>query len=162
MIAITIAAALAAGCLTSRYQPRSYGRVAVVMRGGQKGYVRDGVFYPAGMFGKGLATAVSGDPEAVRLAKRFRDRSSTGFWMGLGGLLCAEGAAIYSVAQTVDDPAAEPSPVALGVVVGCVVLSGYGFWMMFDAVPDELDAINLFNDNAAERVTLPGQPRARP
>jgi hypothetical protein len=136
-----------AACMSARYPTRSNGRVSWSLRNGQAGFVRDGVFYPRGMLGGGLAAAVAGDPEAERLARRYASRTGWGMLFGLGGLVCSE-VALLSMIEETDQNTRDT---ATAVAIGCAVAGVYGMWMTFDAMPDQFDAINLYNDNAEQR-----------
>jgi hypothetical protein len=165
--ALTLLAGASAGCASSRYQPRVPNRVAQIMANGELAYARDGRVYKRGVFGGGLITAVAGDPQAEYLARRSRDSLRDGFWMGVLGMVCAEVGLVWwlieedQVASGAKDSRRDAN-VALVVGGACALVSGWGFSKMYDGQIDALDAVNVFNDNAALRERSGGGAAGAP
>jgi len=165
LVPLALAAALATGCYSSAYQPRSSGRVAVMMKDSKTVYVRDGRTYEHGLFGRGLAKAVAGNPYAEAAARAYSDRQRDGFWMAIGGLACSLGAVTVAAVRVGNTPAEQDPPVPLieiGVAVGCLVVSYAGIFRIAGAEAMRWDAINIFNDGPAPAPCprLPGAPGA--
>jgi hypothetical protein len=147
------------GCWSSRYTPQSRGRVSMMMRDSKMVYVRDGRIYEHGMFGRGLHDVVRGNPYAEAAARAYSSKQKEGFWMTMGGLACALGAATVAAVRVADTPIEEDPPVPiieLGVAVGCIVVSYVGLFRIAGAEAIRWDAINIFNDGPAPCAPSPG------
>jgi hypothetical protein len=148
--AAAVIAALFAGACSSNYFPRTRGRVAVMLRGGQPVYVRDNQVYSHGLLGGGLRDAVAGNPDAERAADEYSSRLKTGLLVGLGGLACSTVAMVVAL-KDLDDGYDEygerdSPPAAAWVALGCMVASIGGIGYLVTAEPYRWDAINIFND----------------
>lgn len=146
-----------AACSTG-YVPRTPGRIAVTLDGGQYAYVRDGQRHRHGLFGGGLVDAVRGVPAAEAAADEYHDRMRDGFLVGIGGLLCSGVAFGVAVGQSLDDQPDRHASTAAWVALGCAVAMGGGFIYMASAEPYRWDAINIFNDTMEARGTAPFAP----
>lgn len=154
--------ALTAGCFSSQYTPRNNGRVAMMVRNGQAGYMRDGKFHRHGFFGSGLEEAVKGNPLAEEAASTYYNRSAWGFVLGVGGLVCAEIGLFQMLEGDRADPSYEPSRTLKGVTAGCAVVGIIGMFVLVSAIPYQSDAVNIFNDGVDVRHAAPPLPQRRP
>jgi hypothetical protein len=131
---------------SSHYRPKRRGTIAMVMKGGQIAYDRDGHIHRHGVFGGGLSEAVRGVPAAEAAAGRYKGRLATGFLMMLGGLLCAPTAATVALLRHEE----ETNDSALYLAAGCLALTFVGSGVVISAVPYQYDAVNIFNDHVRE------------
>jgi hypothetical protein len=164
LVLAVAAVTLFAGCYSSRYTPQSRGRVSMMMRDSQMVYVRDGRIYQHGMFGRGLQDVVRGNPYAEAAARAYTSRQKQGFWMTLGGLGCALGAATIAAVRVADTAVEEDPPVPIieiGAAIGCLVVSYVGIFRIAGAEAIRWDAINIFNDGPTPAPCAPN-PGAAP
>jgi len=161
ILALAVAlACLSAGCYSSRYYPRSQGRVAVMVKDNRMVYVRDGRTYEHGTFGSGLAQVVRGNPYAEAAARAYSSRQRESFWMVMGGLACSLAAGAVAAYRVGSTPVEEDPPVPIiemSAAVGCLVVSYVGLFRLAGAEAMRWDAINIFND-APPPCPRPGAP----
>ncbi len=156
VVACVVVALGNTACLSSSYQPRSTGRVAMMMRNNKVVLVRDGRVYEQGFFGGGLLEAVKGVPAAEGAALEFAGRRRSGVMVGLGGVLCSLVATGFMVGHAASEEDHDTAILTEGLIAtGCLVVAYGGLWRLTSAEPYKYDAINLFNDAASEQSKTP-------
>jgi hypothetical protein len=163
---VAVVAALTAGACSSNYLPRSRGRIAVMLRGGQQVYMRDGNVYSNGLLGGGLRDAVAGNPDAERAADEYSGRIKTGLLVGLGGLVCSTVASVVALRHEIEDDYDDYGdndgvPASMWVALGCLVASIGGIGYLATAEPYRWDAINIYNDGFETAPPIPTGPPGR-
>jgi hypothetical protein len=146
--------AVLAGCNTA-YVPARSPRISTTLSGGSQAYVRDGVEYPAGMFGGGLVDAVQGDPRAVEAAETFHSHMVNGFLLTIAGAVCTGVVAGDILANAANDSGYRPSGGLWAVGAGCLIAELVGVGMMASGQTYAFDAINMFNDDVMISPSLP-------
>jgi hypothetical protein len=158
-------ATLALGaCATSSYIPQTPGKVAVVLVDGKPAYERDGAVYPSGVTGGGLEEAVAGNPAAEQAARTYHSRLSTGIALAvIGAVVDGVAAAVFPYALLAQDNNSA-APIALGALVGGLVLAVTGAGIAASGESYRWDAINIYNDGVGMRPIAPrqGVPYAPP
>lgn len=149
-VALLTVAVAVSGCATS-YTPRPGPRLSVVLQDGKPAYVRDGKTFEAGMFGDGLIDAVEGVPEAEEHARTFRNRNVSGFATTLAGTGLMVGGMIVGV-HGLDSHRADRQQLALGMLLGGLIVEVIGSVLVASAPSHQLDAINIYNDAVEERT----------
>lgn len=145
------AAALLAGCSTN-YVPRSPARLSIVMQGGNIAYQRDGRVYPDTL-GGGLVEAVTDDREAREAAETYFHRNVGGLVATGVGVLCLIGG--VSALAVNQPPSSERQGLAGGALICALAGEITGLVLLTTAQPYQLDAINIYNDHAEERLRAP-------
>ncbi len=154
---VVLAAGLCVGCATS-YAPRPGPRVAMVIRGGNPAFVRDGKTYEGGVFGGGLVEAVHGNPEAEAHARAYRNLNIGGVCALLGGGVSAISGIVLTAGADHRDGTHDSTQRAAGEALLIGGLAAYitGFVLILNAPPHVFDAVNVFNDG------LPSEAFQRP
>ena len=157
-LAIVVLAAQLVAC-SSEYTPRRPNHVAVVIQNGKPVYVRDGRTFEPGL-GGGLVDAVQGNPSAVAAAEQFHSRQITGLVSMLLGTAAAVGGIAWGAVAAANDRPSNQLAIPLALVIGGFVAMMVGTCYFATAQPYQWDAINIYNDGAAERPTFgpPGPP----
>jgi hypothetical protein len=156
---LAIAALVALVACNSDYLPRRPNHVAVTMRNGKPVYVRDGRTIEPGL-GGGLVEAVQGNPAAVTVAEQFHSRQVTGLIAMLVGTAATIGGLTSGVVLAANDRPNSQLAVPAALLIGGIVAMLVGTCYFASAQPYQWDAINIYNDGAAERPTFgpPGPP----
>lgn len=160
---LLLSLALVNGCATA-YTPRPGPRLSVVMESGAPVYVRDSQRFEHGMFGSGLVEAVQGVPEAEEYARTYRDRNVAGFTTSIVGAGMIGVGSVMTAEAFVSDRSSTDRGIALGLLVGGVVVELIGSIIAASGNPHQLDAINAYNDaiEAEKAQSLPDAPPAAP
>ena len=139
-------------CSTT-YQPRSDGRVGVVIHSGTAAYVQAGKEVPIGPFGGDLEQLVAADQHARASARRSRHQLQAGVPSYVGGL------AGVVVGLALSGPIGW---VAIGVGAAA---AGSGLGLLGAGFTNAVDAVNIYNDTIsappASHGADPGEPRSR-
>jgi hypothetical protein len=162
-VAIASAALLTqAACASTTYQPRSDGRIAVVLDGGEL-LIKDGKTYPHSP--DGLLQAVAGNAAAEEHARSYASDTYIAIaeqLIGIGALLTGafvaaprEDANHNSLPVSTERQTAGGVLVIAGLATMIVAVvqasSGHGHFM---------DAVNVYNDGVAPRLPPGFQPRS--
>jgi hypothetical protein len=149
LCALATSAALPA-CSTS-YYPQSP-RVAVVRGEFRRGLVKNGQYYPGGLFGGNVVDAVRGVPAAEAQANTYAGLSVAGSWCIIGGEALGVTASVVSAT-------AKPGDAKNDAQIGLIVASGVAFVtgivLHFMSEGHLYDAANIYNDEMDRR----GQPK---
>jgi hypothetical protein len=143
-----VATALFAPACATSYYPNSP-HIAVVRGQFQRGFVKDGVYYPGGLFGGRVVDAVRGVPEAEHHAEVYGTLST----IGSVGIFSSEGLGITS---SIVGAAASRGDAKTDAEIGLVVASGValvtGIVLHLMAEPHLFDAANVYNDELDRRA----------
>lgn len=144
-----VLAALASSC-ASTYVPRRSQVLRIVVEGGQPMLVKQGRLYPIGVFGAGLVEVTEDNPRALEHAEAFHQGMTWGFVGYLAGLgvILASPVALAAGGQ---DRNGQPTSAGLGIfsglLLGGMVVTGFGLASLTSAQPRMYDAINQYNDD---------------
>jgi hypothetical protein len=143
-------------CATS-YYPQSP-RVAVVRGEFSRGLVKDGEYYPGGLFGGRVSDAVRGVPGAEAQAQTYAGLSTA-------GSLCIIGGEALGIAASVVSATAKPgeakNDTQLGLIIGSGVAFVTGIVLHLMSEGHLYDAANIYNDDMDRRERKkPGAPGA--
>ncbi len=161
--ALVLCLALTSASCSSRYQPQTGPRLAVVMDEGSLTYVRDGQKFKHGMMGGGLVEAVEDDPEAKEAAEKYHSRMTSGFVLYLVGTGCLITGMVVGL-STIDErePHSDKDALAAGGLLCGVAGLIAGASLLAAGIPYQYDAVNIYNDNLDKRRAImlppPGLP----
>ena len=157
LVSLVLAGSLLA--CSSEYTPRTPNHVAVVMREGKPVYVRDGRTFEPGL-GGGLVDAVQGNPTAVAAATQFHSRQITGLVAMLLGTAASVGGLTWGTVLAANERPSNQLAIPGALLLGGLVAMLVGTYYLASAQPYQWDAINIYNDGAAESPTFapPGAP----
>ena len=149
--AIMASALSALGCATS-YYPNSP-HIAVVRGQFQRGFVKEGVYYPGGLFGGRVTDAVRGVPEAERHAEAYGTLSTAGSIGIFGSEALGITSSVVSATASRGD-AKTDAEIGLVVASGVALVTGIVLHLM--AEPHLFDAANIYNDEIDRRARTAG------
>jgi hypothetical protein len=145
---------LVTACATS-YYPQSP-RVAVVRGEFNRGLVKNGEYYPGGLFGGRVEDAVRGVPAAEAHAETYAGLSTA-------GSLCIVGGEALGIAASVVSATAKPGDAKNDTQIGLIVASGVAFvtGIVLHLMSEShlYDAANIYNDEMDRRT--PKRPTAK-
>jgi hypothetical protein len=145
--AVASLAAFAASCSTG-YFPRPSAGIRMTMSDGSPVFWKEGKLVQKGIFGEGLAAAMTEVPEAQEQARTWRSRNITGIVLAsVGGALMIGGAAII-------DPGAgfnARNTATFSMLLGGLVLALSGAITGASGQARLFDALNLYNDKVERR-----------
>jgi hypothetical protein len=148
-----VLAASPLACATT-YEPKSP-RIAVVRGELRRGFVKDGVYYPGGLFGGRVGEAVEGVPEAERHACMYGSLSTAGTVTIFGSEGIAIGASIVSATAARGEA---KNDAELGLIIGSAVALVTGIALHLVAEPHLYDAANIYNDEMDRRHAAASRP----
>ena len=151
-----LALALSPLACATTYEPKSP-RIAVVRGVFNRGFVKDGVYYPGGLFGGRVGEAVQGVSEAERHACAYGALSTAGSFTIFGSEGLAIGASVASATMPRGDAR---SNTELGLVIGSAVALVMGIVLHLAAEPHLYDAANIYNDEMDRRRAAKPAPAA--
>lgn len=144
---LVASASLFTACATS-YYPQSP-RIAVVRGEFRRGFVKNGEYYPGGLFGGRVVEAVRGVPAAESHAETYVGLSTA-------GSLCIVGGEAFGIAASVVSATAQPGEAKNDTQIGLIVASGVAFvtGIVLHLMSEShlYDAANIYNDEMGRRA----------
>ena len=155
IIGAVAATALGTSACATSYYPNSP-RVAVVRGEFRRGFVKNGVYYPGGLFGGCVADAVRGVPAAEQHADTYAALSTA-------GTLGIFGSEALGITASVVSATASPGEAKNGAELGLFIASGValvtGIVLHVMSESHLYDAANIYNDEMDRRERRPDGER---